>query len=263
MSYSPEADPFAKYAESVIFDTYAVAATVANKKKFLTKFGRNRLVGTSRSEIANLPAGILAETMLTANSITSVVSSSGSDTGTIYYEGHTYSGGDLTFVAGTATLTGQTAVTLGTALARISRCYSTSAATFVGDVAFYEGGTITAGVPDTDSEVHLLVDAGEPQSQTSSTSMSSTDYWILTGMTCSVLQKTAATAEFRIERKDADSTIWRPITQTFAVSNSSGTFQEAFLPYKIVQANSDVRLTAIASGAGVDCAGGISGYLAD
>ena len=230
----------------------------------LLKFGESELVGTSKATVMTLPSGIDNETLSAdSNNITSVVSSSGSDTGTIVVSGQYFSGTDLiNYTSGDITLTGQTAVVLPTALARVNRAYTTSAATMVGDVAFYQGGGITGGSPDDDDQVHMILQAGEAQTQKTATSIASTDYWLVSRLTATVLEKTAAWAQVRIEMKAAASSIWYPVTQYIGVSDASGTVQVQFDQLKVIPKNHDVRMVAKADGVSTHIAGGIDGWIA-
>tara|TARA_R110000868_G_scaffold268438_1_gene527624 strand:- start:145 stop:948 length:804 start_codon:yes stop_codon:yes gene_type:complete len=257
--------PFVAYALDTIQADYGDRVSVDNKKKPLLKFGENEATGTTLSEVSTFPSGVLVETLsTTSNNITSVVSSHASDTGTITYEGHYFNSGVLFFLPPTSvTLTGQTAVTLPTAMARVTRAKSTSLAAMNGNVSFYEGGAITSGVPNTAANVHMLLQAGATQTQKCATSISGTDYWIISDITATCLEKTSASSQVRVEVKSATSNIWYPLTQYVGVAEGSGTFHLQFDQYKIVPKNSDVRLVAISSGANIHVAGGIAGWLAN
>jgi len=252
-----------RYAIAKVLADYGDTISVASKLKDLTKFGENQNIGTSLTTIMTLPSGVSSETLSTSsNNIVSIISSNAGDTGTVTIEGHYFSGTDLIFTIQSATLTGQTAVTLTTALSRVTRVYSTSAISFSGDVAVYEGGTTTSGVPDTAASVHLIVKAGEAQSQKASTSISSTDYWLLESMTASVLEKVNSWAQVRIETKPATSNIWRPVMQYVGVSDSTGTTGAIFDPILIVPKNYDIRMVSKANAANTHVAGGMRGILA-
>ena len=257
-------------AERLIEEVYGDTVSVFDKNKELRKWGSNQNVGTTKAVIMTLPSGIVEESMLTSNGIISVISDDAGDTMDIdFYEGHTYSSGNLTFynsdVAGDTdpTLTGTTAVTLPTAVARATRARLDSPAN--GNIYFYEGGATTSGVPDDADQVHLIIPAGEIQSQKNATSISSVDYWIIDSATISVLEKTAAWAQARIEIKPASAadTAWFPITQWIGVTDSSGTV--SFLhqgEFLVVPKNYDARMVAVADGANTYLAGGMSGPLA-
>ena len=237
----------------------AQKASISAKRKSLRKWGRRSLVGTSIETLMTAQGSEIAETYVSTNAITTVVSTSASDTQNItLYEGHTFSGGDAAFVAVTTTvaLTGTTPVTLPTALARANRARLSSAA--VGTIAFYEGGTRT------NANTHLTIPPGEVQSQKCSTCISSNDHWIITGATGSVLEKTGAWAQFRIETKPISGSVFYPATQWIGVTDSSGTrgLIEATDPFLIIPPNYDVRIAVAGNAANVDVAGGIIGVLA-
>lgn len=258
----PVTDYWLEHAINNIYHDYGVRVSVVDKHKDLLKFGRNPAVGTSRTTIMDLPSGVLNETYVSDNLITTVSSSSTSDTRTLTIEGHTISGNDLTFAAQTITLTGQTQVSLATPLARCTRIYAPDGDTtdLVGAIYAYEDDTSTAGVPDTAAGVHAIIPAGENQTRKASTSISSTDYWIITDFDCDVYDKTAGYAEVRMECRSTNGP-WRPVE---SVAVSSGTHSaHHFVPYAIVPANSDVRLTAVADGANTDVGGQIQGVLAN
>lgn len=260
-------DPRVPYAGQIVKDTYGDVVSVARKSKELRKWGLNSAVGTSKSVIMTMKVGINEETMASSNAITTVISSSTSDTGGIavdLYEGHDWNGGELSFVVENTNtaLTGRTAVTLPTALVRCTRARLTQPC--AGDVYFYQGGATTNGVPDTGNQIHLIIPAGEIQSQKASTSVSNEDYWFIFDATASVLEKTASWAQFRIEIKSATAAnnSWYPITQWVGVSDSSGTISLLGNgDFLIVPKNHDVRIVAIAN-ATISTAAGMSGPLA-
>ena len=256
------------HAQQIILDTYGDTVSVEEKKKDLRKWGRNETVGTTRSTIMTLPTGVTDETLLTTDTALSVSSSSGSDTTQTVslLEGHTSSGTDLTFssVNPEVTLTGQTAASLSLSRTRLTRARLSLPA--VGNIYFYETGTtLASGVPEDTSKIHMIIPAGEIQTQKASTSLSSIDYWVITGAKAGVLEKTGAWAQVRIEIKPWTTTnAWYPITEWIAVSDSSGTVSlfGSDEPYLIVPKNHDVRMSAIANTAGIDITGGMIGYLA-
>lgn len=252
-------DPWMEHAKRLIFDEFGDHVSLEAKDKDLIKFGRNQDVETAIATLMTLPDTIDNETYVSTNIITTIISSSGSDTNTVQVEGHTISGSDLTFVSQSATLNGQTAVTLGTALARVSRVFNTSATDHVGQIAVTEDDTFTSGVPDTAAGVHLLVRTGENQSEKASTSISSVDYWVITHINADMLTKAAAFAEIDLEIRLAGK-VFRPIVEISCSDSHAGVF--SFAPYIIVPPNSDVRLRGISdSASGRDVAGEIHGLL--
>jgi len=255
-----------KYQRAIndILVQYGDAVSISEKAKPLRKWGENLAVQTTTSVIMTMKAGTQVETMLSTNGITTVSSSSGSDTQNIdFYEGHTISGSNLTFAQENTdtAITGQTNKTLPTALARCTRARLSSPA--VGDIYFHEGGATTGGVPNDGTTVHLVIPAGEIQSQKASTSLSSVDYWIVDSVTASVLSKTSAWAQVRVEMKRVSETNFYPITQWLGLSDSTGTTELLHNDeYLVIPKNSDVRMVGKANTANIQVAGGMSGPLA-
>lgn len=262
MTYLPPDEYKIRHAIDVIEDTYSVTVSVDDKKKDLVKFGTHTSIGTGWETLAEMQDSETAETFVTGNDITHIVSTSGSDTGTVAVEYHTISGGVTTFGVQSVTLTGTTAKALTTPCFRTSRIYNTGSSALVGTIVTYEGGALTSGKPDDDSEVHALIPAGEQQTQKAQTTISNNDYWIIANITLSVTEKTSAWAEARLEIKPVATSYWRPITQNFSASDASGTVELLKEPFVVVPANHDVRLAVRANTAGVSVAGGFSGYLA-
>lgn len=239
---------------------YNDQVSIAEKGKDLLKFGRNINVGTSRATIMTLPTGVLNETYVSDNLITTLSSSSASDTESLIVEGHTVDGnGDFTFVVQSITLTGQTQATLGTPLARCTRMYNNGTNDLVGTIYAYEDDTSTAGVPDTSSKVHTMIRAGLNQTEKASTTISKDDYWIVLDFDADCYDKAAAAAEVRLEVREKGG-VFLPL-EVLAVGDGSHVAQK-FTPYKIIKPNSDIRLTSVADGANTDVGGMIQGVLA-
>ncbi len=248
-----------EHAKQNIFADFGDNVSLVAKNKDLIKYGRNQDVETAIATLMTLPDTIDNETYVSTNIITTIISSSGSDTNTVQVEGHTISGTDLKFVVQSATLNGQTGVTLGTALARCTRVFNTSATDMVGVIAVSENDTFSSGVPDTPAGVHLMVRAGENQSEKASTSISSVDYWVITHMNCDMLTKAASFAEVDLEIR-LSGKVFRPVVDISCSDSHAGLVQ--FAPYIIVPSNSDVRLRAISdSASGRDVGGEIHGAL--
>jgi hypothetical protein len=230
------------------------------KYKTLHKFGTNGLVGTSEATVMTLPAGVLRETYATTNAIDSISSSDAGDTGTVYIEGNTVDGsGNFTFVTQTATLTGQTKLTLGTPLARVTRLVNTSAATWAGSVYIYQSGAITGGVPNTAADVHLIGPAGENQSQKAATTISSVDYCLITNFYASVNKKTAAGAVVRLRVRDKGQS-FRTLYKRGCNSLGPDMVMQ-FGPYQVIKWNSDIEVTAAADAANTEISGGFNSIL--
>lgn len=241
---------------------YGDTASINEKKKSLLKFGTHTTIGTGWETLAEMQDSEVAETFVTDNGITHVISTQ-ADTQTVTVEGHTIDGdGNTTFVTQNVTLTGTTAKALTTPLFRANRAFNIGSTALTGAVAFYEGGGVTSGKPDNDDQVHLLITAGEQQTQKGATTISSSDYWIVSSFTLSVTEKQSSWAEARIEIKPVAGTYWRPITQNIGCSDSSGTIKADKRPYIIVPKNHDVRIAVRGNAIGTSVAGGFNGYLA-
>ena len=155
-------------------------------------------------------------------------------------------------------MNGQNKVVLTTPLARVSRVVNSGSNDLIGNIYAYEDDTITAGVPDTDAKVHLIVDTGLNNSEKASTTISSTQYWIVTGFYGDTLEKTASFASIHLELKESGETF---INKVDISANTGGRGDHSFKPYLIVKPNSDIKLSAKAGGAGTNVSGGIEGIL--
>lgn len=258
MSYNLTKNPWMEHAKRVIFADHGVNVSLQAKNKNLLKFGRSHQVQTTKSTLMELPTGTYNETYIGTNSITQIVSTDAGDTEEIKIEGHTIAGGDFTFVVQTINLTGQTAATLATPLARVTRAYNNDSTEIAGTVSICESDTYTAGVPNTPAGVHLQIRAGEQQSFKCATTLSSVDFWVVTSFYADMLEKTATSAEVTLEIREAGK-VFLP-KATVSVSQSHRAVFD-FLPYLIVPPNADIRLVSLASAAGKDISGGIEGVL--
>lgn len=253
------------HAKDVILKTYGDVVSFSDKGKDLLKFGRNPNVGTSKVTIWYTGQDQANETYVAdnVNSIDTISSSDANDTEVVSIEGHTMTGGNRTFVVQTATLNGQNKVVLTTPLNRCTRVSHAdqSSTDLVGEIYVYEDTAITAGKPTDTTKIHLTVPAGENQSQKASTSISSTDYWVVSSFKASFLQKSGANvAEMRIEVRKVGG-VFKPRTEAIAVKTGESK-EITFEPYLIVPKNSDVRLTAVASASGQSISGEVNGFLA-
>ena len=250
-----------RHAIENIYSDYGDKVSVEEKSKDLLKFGRNANVTTVSTTIMALPSGINNETYLGSNSINSIVTTESGATQTIKIEGHTIDGnGDFTFVVQEKALTGQTAASLDTSLARCTRLYNNDTSEITGTVSATETDTYTGGVPNTDSKVHCQIPAGKQQSEKASTTISKDDYWIVTKVYGSVLEKTSAFAEIELQVREKGKVFRQKVT--VAASSDGGDATHNFQPYLVIPKNADVRLVAVASGASIDVSGGIEGVLA-
>lgn len=258
--------PFLRLAEIEIYKTYGDVVSTEEKGKTLLKFGRNAGVGTSYETVWEYGGD---ETYCTTNAIDYVSSSSASDTATVMFvEGHTVSGtgadSKFTFVTQLVTLTGQTKAALTTPLARVSRAYVYSG-TLAGDFYVFEDDTLSAGVPQTASKVHITVEgatSAHTQSFKAATTFSSTDYAIVTGGYAAVNKKTAANVDFVIEVRGPGGA-FRPAGGRISLqSGGQTTAQIQFQPFVIIPKNADVRIRAVASTTAVEVDASFQAVLA-
>ena len=231
-----------------IYQTYGDTVSVEAKAKSLNKYGRNDSLGNTSFETVWQRGG--NETYATGNDIDSISSSSAGDTQDVVIEGHTIDGnGDLTFVVQTATLNGQTPVTLSTPLYRATRLYNDGSTDFAGTVYVYEsGGTVTGGVPQTSADIHIQSSGANNQSLKAATSLSSVDYWLVSQITVAVNRQQTRSVDFRLQVRNKGK-VFRTRYATAAHSNS-GAVTIDLDPYLIIPPNSDVVMKAQSSGTG-------------
>ena len=252
-------DPWMQHAIDNIKADYGVDVRMEYKNKDLLKFGRHENVQTTKTTLMTLPSGIYNETFLSANSITSIISTSTADGETVTIEGHTSADGlTFVFVTQTKVLTGQTVATLDTALCRCSRIYNSSATELAGTVSVCETDTYASGVPVTPAGVHCQIRAGEQQTEKASTTISSVDYWVITSFYGDMLEKAAAFGEVDLEVR-LSGKVFRPIADIGVGDTHNGRLE--FKPYLVIPPNSDVRLRALVNANGKDVSGGIEGVL--
>lgn len=244
--------------EVATFD--GVTISITDKNKSLRKFGERTSLSTTSSTLGEF-AGEAHETLLSTNGITSIVSSNAADTMTVRIEYHTISGNDLTFGVQTATLNGQTAVTLGTACARVSRLTVQGTTEAQGAIYVYEGGSITAGVPDDATEVHLQLLAGQQNSFKAATSISSVDYFIVTEVTASLLSATNLECDIDLETKSTTG-VWQVALEYAIATAGTTTFFIPLDPPLIIPSNTDIRLVGKMASGTADVSGKFGGYLA-
>jgi hypothetical protein len=253
-------DPFVQHARHVIHNKYGDRVKVGPTD--LLKFGRtNNADSAALTTVMTLPGAERHETLVSDNLITVVSSTSASDTQSLSIEGHTISGTDFTTVTQTVTLSGTSQVSLTTPLARISIMENASSSDLTGTVYAYETDSSTAGVPDTDSKVHCMINAGYNQSDKCSTTLSSKEHWLISAIDASMGRATGASvaADIAIEVKEAGGVF--KIIDEFTIS-SGVAFGHTYQPFLIVPANADVRLTAITTANDTSLTGSIHGMLA-
>lgn len=248
------------HAIAIIQKEFGDKVSIQEKDEDLLKFGRNQSVTTTESTIMTLPAGINNETYVSDNLITHISSADSGDTQDIVIKGDTISGGVFTEVTQTVTLVGQTKTPLTTPLARAERAYNENSSNLTGPVYIYEDGDLTAGVPDTGSEVHLMIRGGKNQTEKAAATTPNDTYWILTKFYGDILAKASAFSEIELQVRRAGK-VFREVA-AFGISEKHS-HDLRFDPYYIVPKNADIRLIGISDNAGGrDVSGGIQGYLA-
>jgi len=224
----------------------SVTVSVYEKAKNLVKFGQNPSLASDVEETVWSTGGI--EVLETTNAIDRLVSTDAGDTQTVVIEGHTISGSDFTFVTQTATLNGTTPVVLTTLLARTSRIYNTGSTDFAGTVTVYTNG----------GDTHLTASGSDDQSLKCATTISSTDYWIITGFDVAVNRSNVANVDFKLQVMESGG-VFR--TQYFTSQANGGSYFTFDQPL-IVKPNSDVRVQATSNAANTSVVSSIHGYLA-
>ena len=150
---------------------------------------------------------------------------------------------------------GQTGVNLTTPLARAQRSFNKSATAFAGTVYFSQAGGLTGGVPDTASEVHLMIRSGEQQSLKCAYTTEDGEYSLVTGIYGSIDQRGNAgvALEFRTRQSGQ---VFRTGFRRM-VSEETALWQE-FQPYVIVPPNTDVLAQGTADTNNVPTSAGIN-----
>lgn len=251
-----------RLAEATILADYGDIVSVLGKAKSLQKFGSSDTIGTTIGTVWKSPA--VDETYVATNVIDTISSSDAADTQIFRIEGHTVVGTGaaavFTFVVQSATASGQSKVTLATPLARVSRITTESTPSNAGDIYVYEDTAIAAGIPSDDTKIHAMIEAGANQSSKAATSLSGSDYLVITQVYGSVVEKTAASVDFALEIRPVGGVF--QVKRFFSASESSRLSMSTVKPYIIAPKNCDIRVRALASSANVSVSAGFDGYIA-
>lgn len=266
---------FAELAEREALVTHGANVSALTHGKSLNKFGRTENADAGApTTVAVFQSTVVNETFATGNTIDRISSSSGSDTSDVTISGHTLNASDqMVAVEQTITLTGQTPVALTTALFRCNRVRTTAgtvaapATALVGTVYVFDNtvatGT-TAGVPDVATATKCLIVAGEQTSQKCATSIAYEEFYFVTGLGAAILRQggASARADVSLEYRTLGG-VWLPAEAQFEVSTAAqpGDHLE-HKPWRIIPANSDVRMTTTADTADTYVSGIIHGMLA-
>jgi len=251
-------DNYLAFAKEEIQRTYG--HNVVLGRKSLHKFGRFENLGTAENDINYLGIDPLHST---TNSITTVSSSNASDTTqTIVIEGMTISGTDLSFTSQGVTLNGQAKVTLTTPVSRVTRISnSIGPVTTLGDVYVYEDTAISGGIPTDLSTVGNVMAVADQSTLFAGTSVSSNNYFIMTGLWAYLGKKTNAFADIRFKTK-AVGTGFSRSRVIGSISNSSP-LARIIQPYLIITPNTDIDITGVGSTTNIDVFAGFDGVFAD
>ena len=165
--------------------------------------------------------------------------------------------------------TSTTAVTLSTPLARVTRAFVYGSSGLpASSIAYVYDSTVatgtTGGVPDVPAATKLTIQAEEQQSEKAATSISSQDYWIVTGFYAAIQKTSGSSTEaiVRLRHRVLGNVLRTQAPKIFL--SSDGTLYEniTFDPFLIIPKNSDVELTIEAGASGTQVSAGINGYLA-
>lgn len=251
-------------AEREIFRTYGHRVSVAAKSKSLIKYGRNANVGTDadRYTIMQFEGNQQNEVYITTNGIDRIVCDDAAYTGTVFVEGHTISGTDLTFIKEQVTLNGHTPVPLPTPLARANRIFGMTTPLTPGEKIFvYEDSNVTNGTPTDASKIHVLIEEGFNKTQKAATSISKDDYWLVTLFYGGCLNKASRNIDIRLEAAPVGG-VFAVESEKSATSAGNPNFDLAAPPILIVPPNTDIRATTLSSGQATEVYAGVGGYLA-
>ena len=261
---TPVVDDFwMNHALEVIKNDFGEDLTISGKSKDLLKFGKTEDLPatgdwTTLWNVAALGATARNETYVDTNIIDAVSSSDVGDDQTIFIEGHEITSDGFIFVVREVTLNGQTQVTFP-GLARVSRLYNDGASEYKGSLFVAESTPTVAGEPTDKTKVHLLALADDQQSAKGATTLSSTDYWIITEVYAAVRRRANTSVDFQIQTREFGKA-FRTRIPLGAHSNSAGV-PVPLRPHFIIPPNTDVRIRA-SSDTAASATGFLNGVLA-
>ena len=260
-------DPALNHALEVIYGINGDSCLIKNKD--LVKFGGNTSVGTTEKTLMGLQGSEVRETYATTNSVDSLICTDDTFTGNIKIEGHYLSGTDKVFHVQTIAATGQTRAALTQPLCRATRAYipgSTGFATPASDVAYIYDSTVAttpaSGVPNVASATKLILDGYENTSAKAATTISFQDYAIITKLTFSCRKKANADVTLRFRTRTGTNVFRTKTAPLYLATDAAQSLVVNFLPYLIIEPNSDIELTALGSTTGITVTGGFDCFLA-
>ena len=241
-------EPWMAHALRQIEEQYGARCIIAPRSTF--KFGRTDNADTDiETTVMTLPGATQRhETYISDNLIDSISSADAGDTQDIYIEGHTIdSEGKFEFVTQTVTLTGQTRAPFTTPLARISRGANLGSTALTGPVYFFENDTLTGGVPDTDTKVHMMIAGGRQQTQKAALTFANNEFGLITSFSVGVLRTgSAVSVDVQLQQRSKGG-VFRESFPIPIGSNSNPFQPEVLRPFIVIANNSDIRATCVAS----------------
>lgn len=240
-----------------VWGDYVDIKTASDSK---LKFGASEEVGTTPTTLQWEGGN---ETYVTTNSIDTASSSDAGDTDTVIVQGYILTAGLLSYVEQEVTLDGQNKVVLGTALARVDRIYNSGTTDWLGDIYVYEDDTITLGVPDTATKVHMKAPAQFNQSMKGAGSTANDEYLLVTAWHAAVFRKKDGVIDFGFYTREVGTTnkVFRLRMGTSASEASGGSI--LYLdPVFIIPRNHDYRFQGIAAAIDTAGYGAINGVIA-
>ena len=208
--------------------------------RILSKFGENDDVDSGAAEMVWKTGGI--EALPTGNDIIYISSSNVGDTQEVRIFGHELIGDEKVYTEQTVTLNGQTPVLLPTPLFRIWRAFNNGNTDFAGQIYVFQNDTVTLGVPDTPSLIHMTIDAGDNQSRKTALSVCSTTIFFIERFIGIVKGGIKANVYFDLQIKEFGK-VWRSVLPLSVSSNES--FNEVIFDTPIMAPEkSDIRVIA-------------------
>lgn len=255
--YSGDVQNAFKLAQQEIYSSYGHVVRIGRKS--LSKYGRNPNVGTSEVDIS-WNGGVEVHTF--DNTITHISSANAGDTGTVYLEHTTISGGVFTFGTQVATLNGQNKVALSTPCAEVTRMRGVT----TGEVYVYEDTALTAGKPTDTAKIHNTLVPGDRSSLKCGTAVAGGNYFVMTSAYAAMGKASgSAAAEIRVKMANLGDTYLGNLDYTAFVTSItlSAPLNMEATEFQIVKPNSLVTMSAAASGGTLDIMGRFSGFFAD
>jgi hypothetical protein len=143
-------------------DGLSIAEGNVTGKTFVHKFGNAPDFDTADNEVTvwdgaedNTAWELMRYVYSTTADIDSISSDNSADTQEVIIEGLN---GSLVEFSQTATLQGQTTVSLSTPLKRCFRAYNNNSTNLQGHVFVYKNGATSGGVPDTNADIRIVID---------------------------------------------------------------------------------------------------------